>query len=489
MKCILIFPAWITSDFFPEEFGSSTTHRWHPLGLLYIGATLLREGHEVRFLDGAFWTHQEILQMFREFKPDFVGVHANCPMWTKSIQTVNDIRKLSSDVFITVGGPAAIGWRQRCIEECTAIDCIFTGEGEITVPEVVKQLENGGKLQLDNIRGIIYQDETGKIIINPDSCPVADLDTLPFPAFELLGDMAVKYRPNIGTFYKMPVFSMMSSRDCSHGKCIFCFHTHASTKTRFRSPKNVVDEMEYIVNTYGAKEIKFLDDTFTANKQRVHEICKEIRRRKIKVAWFISSRVDAVDRDMLQDMKNAGCYSILFGVESGVQKNLDALNKGTTIAQIKKAVRNAKSVGIKVSTPFIFGIPGETYEEGLQTIKFAIELNGDLVNFHTLTPFPGTELYDNVEKYGTMTEETDALTFETGAFVPYSMTQNEILKLKEMAFKRYYCRPAYIFKRLLSIRTIYDIISLFYGAKTLFVLITHPGILKKEGQKSRMTQK
>lgn len=488
MKCMLIFPAWKTSDFFPEEFGSSTTHRWHPLGLLYIGASLLKQGHDVKLLDGAFWTHQEILQVFQDFKPEFVGVHANCPMWTKAMQTVNDLRELSSDVFIAVGGPAAIGWRQKCLEQCMAIDCIFTGEGEVTVPEVAEQLESGSRQALADIKGIIYRDKSGNISINPDSCPVADLDTLPFPAFELLGDMAINYRPNIGTFLKLPVFSMISSRDCSHGKCIFCFHTHTSNKTRFRSPKNVVDEMEYIVNTYGAKEIKFLDDTFTADKERVHAICDEIRRRKIKVAWFISSRVDAVDRDILEDMKNAGCYSILFGVESGVQKNLDSLNKGTTVEQIKKAVRAAKSVGLKVSTPFIFGIPGETYEEGLETIKFAIELNSDLVNFHTLTPFPGTELYDNVEKYGTMTDETNALTFETGAFVPYTMTQDEILKLKEMAFKRYYCRAAYIFKRLLSIRSIYDIISLFYGAKTLFVLLMHPGIFKKEGQKTRMTK-
>lgn len=489
MKCMLIFPAWKTSDFFPEEFGTSTTHRWHPLGLLYIGATLLKQGHDVKLLDGAFWTHQEILQIFLDFKPDFVGIHANCPMWTKAMQTAIDLRDLDPNIFIALGGPAAIGWRQDCLEQCRAIDCIFTGEGELTVPEVVGQIEKVGRQELGNIKGIIYRNTNGDILINPDSCPVDDLDTLPFPAFELLGDLARKYHPNIGTFIKMPVFSMLSSRDCSHGKCIFCFHTHVSKKTRFRSPKNVVDEMEYIINTYGAKEIKFLDDTFTADKERVHAICDEIRKRKIKVAWFVSSRVDAVDRQMLDDMKNAGCYSILFGVESGVQKNLDALNKGTTIEQIRKAVRDAKLAGLKVSTPFIFGIPGETYKEGLETIKFAIELNGDLVNFHTLTPYPGTELYDNVEKYGTMTDETDALTFETGAFVPYTMTQEEILKLKERAFKRYYCRPSYILKRLHSVRSKYDLIALFYGAKTLFILLTHPGIFKSKEQKSLKVNK
>ena len=476
MKCMLVFPAWKTSDFFPEEFGTSTTHRWHPLGLLYIGAALLKHGHDVKLLDGAFYTHKEIIKEFCLFQPEFVGIHANCPMWTKAVKTANDIRAINANVYLTVGGPAPIGWKERCLHECESINCIFTAEGEYSVPKLVEILEKNEMDGLYDIRGIIFRDKKNQIIKNPDDYPIQDLDLLPFPAFHLLGNNATKYKPNIGTYKRLPVFSMITSRDCSHGSCIFCFHTFSSKKTRFRSPKNVVDEMEYLVKNFGAREIKFLDDTFTADAKRVHEICDEIRSRKLKVIWYISSRADAVNRELLADMKSAGCYSILYGVESGVQKNLDALSKGTTLNQIREAVSDAKSVGLKVSTPFIFGIPGETYKEGLETIKFACELNGDMVNFHTLTPYPGTELYDNVEKYGQMTDVTDDLTFETAAFVPYSMTQEEIIKLKELAFKKFYFRPAYIIKRLLSIRNKNDLLALFYGAKTLITLITHPNV-------------
>ena len=135
---------------------------------------------------------------------------------------------------------------------------------------------------------------------------------------------------------------------------------------------------------------------------------------------------------------------------------------------------------MKVSTPFIFGIPGETYEEGLRTIDFAIELNADMVNFHTLTPYPGTELYNNIDRYGTMTDKTEDLTFETGAFVPFSMTREEILNLKELGFKRFYCRPSYVIKRILSVRSRYDFLALLYGAKAVFVLISHPQLFQKK---------
>ncbi len=480
MKCMLIFPAWETKDYFLEEFGNSTTHRWHPLGLLYIAAALLKKGFDVQVVDGAFYSHEEIIMRYRKYNPDFVGIHANCPIWEKAVHTADSIRKTAPDVFISLGGPAAIGWREKCLKECSSLDCIFTGEGEYTVPELVEKLEEGGKTFLGKIKGIIYKDIDGEIIVNEDADPIMELDELPFPAFELLGDLATKYRPNIGTYKKAPVFSMISSRDCSHGKCIFCFHTYGYCKTRYRSPQNVVDEMEFLVKKYKAKEIKFLDDTFTSDKERVHKICEEIRRRKLKVSWYVSSRADAVDFELLKDMKKSGCYAVLFGVESGVQKNLDTLKKNVTIECIRKAVSMAKKAKLKVSTPFIFGIPGETYEEGLRTIDFAIELNADMVNFHTLTPYPGTELYNNIDRYGTMTDKTEDLTFETGAFVPFSMTREEILNLKELGFKRFYCRPSYVIKRILSVRSRYDFLALLYGAKAVFVLISHPQLFQKK---------
>ncbi len=483
MKCLLVLPAWKVSDFFPEEFSASATHRWHPLGLLYIAAQLLQDGHETKLLDGAFWSHEEILEEFRRFGPQFVGIYANCPLWNKAMETARDLKAIDPTAFVSVGGPAPIGWRDRCLRECDEVDCIHTGEGELSVSQVVRLLDCGRRESLNQVRGIIFRDRGGGIVANPDSLPVLELDSLPFPARHLLGDLVNQYLPNIGTFRRAPVHSMLSSRGCSYGACNFCFRPDKLKIARFRSARNVVDEMEECVRRYGAKEIKFLDDTFTADPQRVSEICAEIRRRRLKVDWFVSSRVNAVTLEMLQEMKRAGCWAILYGIESGVQKNVDALRKGTTLDQARYAVRAARKAGLQVSTPFIFGIPGETFEEGLQSIEFAIELNADMANFHTLTPFPGTKLYDHIEHYGTMTTATDELTFEGAAFVPFSMSREQILELKQLAFKRFYRRPSYALRRLLGVRTRYDALGIWHGLRALLTLYRGPNVFSRSLQR------
>ena len=166
-------------------------------------------------------------------------------------------------------------------------------------------------------------------------------------------------------------------------------------------------------------------------------------------------------------------WAILLGAESGVQKNLNNLRKGTTLAQIREAVRAAKDVGLKVSTPFLFGIPGETFEDGLKTIKFALELDPDLANFHALTPFPGTYLCDHIEQYGTASSDPSKFTYQDAAFVPYTMTRDEILTLRQTAFRRFYSRPSFILKRLLEIRNLHDCKAAVRGMRALFWLWAH----------------
>jgi len=169
-------------------------------------------------------------------------------------------------------------------------------------------------------------------------------------------------------------------------------------------------------------------------------------------------------------MKDAGCWAILFGADSGVQKTLNALRKATTLDQIRRDVHAAKDVGLKVSTPFIFGAPGETFADGLKTIEFAIELDADLANFHALTPFPGTYLYDNLDKFGTVTDDLSDRTYQSAAFTPYTMTRDEILALRQLAFRRFYSRPAFLLTRLLEIRTLNDCKVAVRGLQSLFWL-------------------
>jgi radical SAM superfamily enzyme YgiQ (UPF0313 family) len=187
-----------------------------------------------------------------------------------------------------------------------------------------------------------------------------------------------------------------------------------------------------------------------------------------------------VDERLLKAFREAGCWAILFGAESGVQRNLNTIRKGIRLDQTREAVRAAQSVGLTVLTPFIFGIPGETFEDGLATIDFACELNPDIANFHSLTPFPGTELYDNIEKYGTVSGNLADYTYQGIAFTPHSMTRDQVAELRQIAFKRFYSRPAYLLRRLRGIRTFHDLAVAVSGMKSLFWIVGSRGIFRRE---------
>ncbi len=478
MKCALVIPAWVPEDIFSSKTASSQINYWQPLGTLYVAAVLQRAGHEVRFFNGAFTKHEQILSDLKAFNPGFIGIYSTTFGWNKAKKTAADFREMfQQDVFISAGGPYPIAMQEAClIDGGGSFDAIVTGEGEFTSLEIIERLKT--KKSLEGVLGVVYR-EGERIIKNPPRPLITDLDALPFPARELLGDSS-KYIPPPATYKRKPVAVLMTSRGCNR-RCIYCFQIDKDRKSgiRYRSVGNVLAEIELCIQQ-GYREIKFIDDTLAADYDRAMMLAKEIKARKLDFTWFASACVNQVDRPLLQAFKDAGCWAILFGAESGVQKNLNAIRKGTTLEQIRNAVRAAQDVGLRVNTPFLFGIPGETFEEGLRTIDFAIELNPDMANFHAITPFPGTYLYDNLEKYGTMSDELSDFTYQGAAFIPYTMTREEILRLRQIAFKRFYSRPSFILKKLLELRNFRDFAMALKSLRSLFWIWTKRDLFKKK---------
>ena len=466
MKCALIIPAWLPEEIFSSKVAGSQINYWQPLGTLYVAAALLKAGHEVKFFNGAFMTHGNIIKDITSFTPDAIGIYSTTFGWKKAVFTAAEIRKNQTQTrpFIITGGPYPVAVNEKCLNESPDFDAVVTGEGEITMAEIMERLSQGKSL--DGVQGVVFR-KNGDIIANPPRPLITDVDSLPFPARELLGD-AMDYVPPPATYRRKPVAVMITSRGCNR-RCIFCFQIDRNRELgiRFRSVENVMKEIELCIKQ-GYREIKFIDDTLAADYDRAMEIAGEIKKRKLNFTWFASACVHQVDKPLLKAFKEAGCWAILFGAESGVQKNLNAIRKGIKIEQTRKAVKAAQEAGLTVYTPFLFGIPGQTYEDGLKTIEFACELNPDIANFHALTPFPGTELYDNIEKYGTMSEDLSDYTYQGAAFVPYTMTREEIAELRQIAFKRFYSRPSYILKKILSLRNINDIKAYAKGARSLF---------------------
>jgi radical SAM superfamily enzyme YgiQ (UPF0313 family) len=466
MRCVLIIPSWTPGDIFPSKTAGAQLNYWQPLGTLSVASSLTQAGHEVRFLNGAFLSHQAILDQVAAFRPRWVGIYATTFGWPAADKTAADIRKRDPQVFLCAGGPYPIAMQDRCLTEGRAFDAVVTGEGERTVIEMLERLSRGRGL--DGVRGVVFR-EGGGINVNPPRPLMTDLDDLPFPDRKLLGD-ANLYVPPPAMYRRKPVAVMMTSRGCNR-RCIFCFQMDKERKSgvRYRSVENVLEEIELCLRQ-GFREIKFLDDTFAQDRQRAMRLAREIKRRRLDFTWFASACVNQVDKELLLAFKEAGCWAILYGVESGVQKNLNTIRKGISLPQARNAVRWAKEVGLKVHTTFVFGIPGETYEEALRTIDFACELSPHMASFHAITPFPGTHLHDHVREYGTLSSELTDFTYQGAAFVPHTMTREQIWELRQRAYRTFYSRPAFLLGRLLGLRNSQDVKVAFRSAKALFWL-------------------
>lgn len=475
MKCTLIIPAWEPEDIFPTGTAASQINYWQPLGTLWVAASLERAGHQVELLNGAFLSHDTIIEKVRRDKPDFIGLYSTAFGWKKAKYTAGCIKAIFPHIFIAVGGPYPIAMAEQCLVDCQWIDAAVTGEGEITVVEMVGRLAK--KRDLGRVAGVAFRDGN-QVRRNDDRPLIDDLDALPFPARELLAETDT-YIPPPATYRRKPVAVMMTSRGCDR-KCIYCFQMDKERKSgiRFRSIDNVMEEIEHCL-AQGYREIKFIDETLAADYDRAMELAREIKARGLDFTWFASACVNQVDKPLLRAFKEAGCWAMLMGVESGVQKNLNTIRKGITLSQVKRAVRSAQEVGIRVFTPFLFGIPGETYEDGLETIDFACKLNPDMANFHCLTPFPGTELYDNVDKYGKMSNDLNDFTYQGSAFIPHTMSREEIGELRQIAFKKFYSRPKFLIRRLLGLRSVHDLRAALTGVRSLFWLWVVDGLFKR----------
>lgn len=458
MRCALVIPPWRPEDIFPAATARLQVNYWQPLGMLYLGAALARAGHEVRLWDGSFLTLDEILAQARAWRPELVGLHANTFLWPRALATARAVKAQDPGGFTIAGGPhpTALG-AAALAEGLDCLDAVALGEGEETLPELASVLAAGGDPA--GVAGLVLN-RGGQPLRTAPRDLVRDLDALAFPARELLADPGL-YLPPPGTFRAAPVATLMTSRGCRN-RCVYCYQLDPAREIRTRGVDNVLAEIGLCLEQ-GYREIRFLDDAFTSERARVLEICAGIRARGWRFPWFASSCVNQVDPELLAAMKEAGCWSILFGAESGVQRDLNALNKGSTPAQIRQAVAWAKAAGLHVVTPFMVGIPGQTRADVLATIAFACRLDPDVANLHAVSPFPGTALHERAAELGELSARTEDYTFQGFAFVPHTMSRDEMAELRARFLRRFYTRPRLLMRKLKAARTPADFKALALG--------------------------
>ncbi len=451
-----------------------------PLGIGYIASVLEQNNFDVKIIDCRVLNimFEDLVKILKSMKPDVIGVTATVLEIQKSIKFAEVIKKELPDSLLVLGGPHLTSSPLKTLEQ-SAFDIGVIAEGEYTLLEIVQKLSESktGKLtssELKDIKGIVYKDKS-HIKLTPPRPYIKDLDSLPFPARHLYPPLS-KYRPVPASYTKLPLGHIITSRGCP-GQCIFCDRKIFGNVFRARSPKNVADEIEQLIKVYKAKEIKFFDDTFTVNKKRVMEILAELKKRNLKFPWSCLTRVNCVDFELLKAMKEAGCWQIAYGLESGDQRMLDIMKKGITVEQNRNAVVWAKKAGINVRAFFVLGMPGETLESINKTIDFAKSLPIDVATFYMLTLYPGNELYDMVKEKGAILHEDYSqynplidVNQTKLAYVPEGLTESQIKNLVSKAYKEFYFRPGYIIRQALSIRRWDQVVRYWRGFKAVLNL-------------------
>ena len=444
MKIALVFPPVVLKHRYAHNVGDAGGNL-PPLGLLHIAAILEKHQHTVKIMDAPVenWDLDQVLDQIALFAPDLVGVSSLTCLAEKTKLLCQGIRERNPQIKIFVGGPHPTAMPKQSLEE-TQADLVITGEAESVIADLVNNFDQYAQKKIVN---------AGK---------VEDLDQLPYPARHLIDLNKYTALPNN---YKLTPNSIhvVTSRGCPY-PCTFCFD--AKTGFRQRSVEHVMGELKELKNKYNALEISFWDDTFTIKRSWMMAFCEAMIQEKMSLKWGCYSRLNLVDAELLKKMKEAGCWTIFFGIESGNQDLLDNIKKLMTLQQMKEKVRLVQSLGIEIRGSFMLGIPGETPAKAEKTIKFAIELEPDYAQFSLMTPYPGTALHKEIPKWGTLIEEYNDFHGWSPVFIPYGYKDAAELKtIHKQAFKRFYMRPKYVFKKFLGVRSLTDIKRYWKGLR------------------------
>ncbi len=366
-----------------------------PFYLAYAAALLQKNGFRVKLIDAIAEeiSETDFLSILSNIEADLLLVETSTVSLNDDMALLKKINK--KDIHLVLCGPDINIRAPSFLKENGFIDCVLVGEYEFTLFDLAVNLRDGR--QLGEISGLIYKDETGKLNFNAPRPLLDNLDELPWPLREQL---PVKKYLDAPCEIPYPTAQMWASRGCPF-RCIFCLWPqvmYGNNKYRVRNVIDVVDEMEYLVRDMGFKSIYFDDDTFNVGKSRMLDLCRQIKRRKLKVPWAIMARADLMDEEILLEMKQAGLFAAKYGVESACQELLDQSNKNMNLNKATQMIKLTKKLGIKTHLTFTFGLPGETKETIQKTLDYVFAIDPDSAQFSITTYYPGTDYFDYLNK-------------------------------------------------------------------------------------------
>jgi anaerobic magnesium-protoporphyrin IX monomethyl ester cyclase len=456
MKVVLVNPPlrrMVSANlpaFVEEERGS-----YPPMGLLYIAATLRERGSksvEVKVLDTVLedLSDRQIEDYLRREAPDVVGTQVLTFTLFDSLAVTRMAKKVNPQVVTVLGGRHCDIYPAETAA-LPGVDFVITGEGELPFTKLVEHLLQPD--ELEKIPGLTFR-RGERLISNPPQM-IDDLDDLPFPARDLTA-----YRNYRFLLAKKSVFTtLITSRGCPYG-CAFC--DEGRKKFRAVSAPRVVEEILYCKEQLGIDQFFIFDSTFTVDRRRVLDICELLVQRRANVAFDVRSRVNLIDDEVLKALKKAGCIRIQYGVESGNDEVLKAINKNILVQQVREVVRQTHKYDFEILCDFMIGLPGETEKEVEDTIRLALELPIDYAQFAITVPYPNTGLYELGMRKGIFNDYwREFAARPTPDFQPRlweeHLGRDQLIDLMMRAYERFYYRPSYLIREFGRMRSLTEV--------------------------------
>jgi radical SAM superfamily enzyme YgiQ (UPF0313 family) len=441
----LVFPPVVMKDRYYR------IARWvtvPPQGMAFLAAVARRAGYTVTVIDAVAEniTPENTVERIIAANPRYVGLTGPTMVVHHAADIARRVHDRLPGAPVIMGGPHMSAAPVETLERYPEFDLGAFGEGEHTLVELVKALDD--KTPLNGIQGLLWRDN-GAIVKNEPRPLIDDLDTLPLPAYDLLPQLTKFYQHVVIRVDRMPSASVLISRGCAKGKCIFCSRDVYGGRVRMHSPEYCIEMFEMLIRNWGVRSINFEDEDLLAFKPKMRRLCELMLERKLDLTWAVSGRVDMVDPDLLKLMKRAGCWHISFGVESGDQEILDRIRKNITLDQVRHAVEVTKKAGITTKGFFMIGHPGETPGTIQKTIDFATSVDFDFFQVSYTVPLPGTELYRTASQWADFNADWEELNIWNPVFIPHGLTREILEKESLRMFRAFYFRPKVLWKMFL----------------------------------------
>jgi radical SAM superfamily enzyme YgiQ (UPF0313 family) len=441
-KILLVYPNITKSERYRGKLGLFGGKQI-PLGLFYLAAYLRRHGRPVEAIDAEARdiAASAVVGYLQQGGFSSIGISTTTVTFHRALELAQLVKQALPEMPVILGGPHVSSQPAHPMQ-FKAFDYAVRNEGEETLRETLEMIEN--RSDPAKVRGLVYRCE-GQSVLNPPRAYIQDLDSLPFPAYDLIPDIRV-YTPPPFNYRRRPVANVITSRGCPN-ECTFCENSTFGRKVRMRSAESVVEEIELLIRRYGVREIAFVDDTFTIRPKRIYEIFDLAARRELRFPWTCMSRINTVNEELLRYMKANGCWYVSFGIESGDQDILKEIRKNIRLPDVERVTEICRRIGLSTKGFFIVGHPKESPATIDRTIEFARRLKLDHVVVTINTPMPGSYQYEHARDYGDLDDSSwSEFNYWRPVFVPRGMTRDQLLSKHQEFLKRFYLRPGLLLR-------------------------------------------